>query len=66
MDEVCGSGVRPALGLAWAEQVTVRLMLTRREGVGHDNEEEEPGKVRWFAWSVLYNIVNDSILLSLT
>ena len=27
------NGVRPSLGLAWADMVTVRLMLTREEGV---------------------------------
>lgn len=27
------NGVRPSLGLAWADMVTVRLLLTREEGV---------------------------------
>ena len=27
------NGVRPSLGLAWADMVTMRLMLTREEGV---------------------------------
>ena len=27
------NGVRPSLGLAWADVVTMRLMLTREEGV---------------------------------
>ncbi len=47
MDEVCVSGVRPALGMAWAEQVTMRLMLTRSEGVGYEEEEEPRKKVRY-------------------
>ena len=33
------NGVRPSLGLAWADMVTVRLMLTREEGVVEDNGE---------------------------
>jgi len=32
-------GVKPALGLAWAEGVTMRLMLTRNEAV--DSEESD-------------------------
>ena len=32
------NGVRPSLGLAWADMVTMRLMLTRKEGV-EDNGE---------------------------
>ena len=27
------NGVRPSLGLAWADMVTMRLLLTREEGV---------------------------------
>ena len=27
------NGVRPSLGLAWADMVTMRLMLIREEGV---------------------------------
>ena len=32
------NGVRPSLGLAWADMVTMRLMLTREEGVEDDGE----------------------------
>ncbi len=50
IDEECVGGVKPALGLAWAEQVTVRLMMTRSEGVGDETElqqvsEREKGTV---------------------
>lgn len=34
-----GGGVKPALGLAWADMVTVRLMMLREEGV-EDGEEQ--------------------------
>ena len=33
------NGVRPSLGLAWADMVTMRLMLSRENGV-EDNGEE--------------------------
>ena len=33
------NGVKPSLGLAWADMVTMRLMLTRDEGV-ESNEDE--------------------------
>ena len=35
-----GGGVRPALWLAWADMVTVRLMMLREEGV-EDGEEQQ-------------------------
>ncbi|XP_064403342.1 DNA repair protein XRCC3-like [Halichondria panicea] len=41
IDEECVGGVKPALGLAWAEQVTVRLMMTRSEGVGDETELQQ-------------------------
>lgn len=34
-------GVKPALGLAWAEQVTLRLMMSRAEGVGEEEELQQ-------------------------
>ncbi len=55
MDKVSVGGVRPALGLAWAEQVTVRLMMTRSEGVGHGQEEEELDKVPVCTYMSAYN-----------
>ena len=33
------NGVRPSLGLAWADVVTVRLMLTRDEAVESNGDE---------------------------
>lgn len=38
------NGVHPSLGLAWADIVTMRLMLTREEGVEDNGEEVQ--KVR--------------------
>ena len=38
------NGVRPSLGLAWADMVTVRLLLTRDEGV--EGTEDVVQKVR--------------------
>ena len=38
MDVESKTGVKPALGLAWSEEVTMRLMMTRPEAV--DSEEE--------------------------
>ncbi len=40
-------GVKPALGLAWAEQVTVRLMMTRSEGVGDETELQQVEQIEW-------------------
>lgn len=42
------SGVRPSLGLAWADMVTVRLMLTREEGI-ESNEDIIVQKVNLMA-----------------
>ena len=41
MDGDCVGGVKPALGLAWAEQVTMRLMMTRYEGVETEEEVQQ-------------------------
>ena len=35
-----GGGVKPALGLAWADMVTVRLMMLREEGVEIGEEQQ--------------------------
>ena len=32
------AGIKPALGLTWADMVTTRLMLTRPEGVDANEE----------------------------
>ena len=45
------AGIKPALGLTWADMVTTRLMLTRPEGV---DANEEFQKVRdTFAMSAI-------------
>ena len=36
-----GGGVKPALGLAWADMVTVRLMMLRDEGVEVGEEQQQ-------------------------
>ena len=38
MDGESKSNVKPALGLAWSEEVTMRLMMTRHESV--ESEED--------------------------
>ena len=35
------AGVKPALGLTWADMITTRLMLTRQEGVDPNQEYQQ-------------------------
>ncbi len=35
------AGIKPALGLTWADMVTTRLMLTRQEGVDGNQEYQK-------------------------
>ena len=39
------NGIKPALGLAWADMVTVRLMLTRPEAVETEADYQQVHKL---------------------